>query len=70
MRRPQSALGGIVVALVAGALLASPASALQVGDKAPDFTLSAPGGKAVKLADLLGKGPVVIYTFIQVFNAT
>jgi len=40
------------------------------GDKAPDFTLAAPGGKQVKLGDLTGKGPVVIYTFIQAFTGT
>lgn len=57
----------LVVAAVLA--LASTASALQVGDKAPDFTLIGPGGKPVKLADLLGKGPVVIYTFIQAFSA-
>ena len=45
-------------------------SALQVGDKAPDFTLAAPGGKQVKLSDLTAKGPVVLYTFIQAFTAT
>ena len=45
-----------------------PLSALQVGDKAPDFTLSAPGGKQVKLSDLTAKGPVVLYTFIQAFS--
>ncbi len=60
---------GILVGLIAGLLLASPASAVKVGEKAPDFTLQGPGGKEVKLADLLGKGPVVIYTFIQAFAA-
>lgn len=59
----------IFVSMIASLLLAGPASALQVGKKAPDFTLLAPGGKEVKLADLLGKGSVVIYTFIQAFEA-
>lgn len=59
----------ILAGVVVGLLLAGPASALEVGQKAPDFSLLAPGGKQVKLADLLGKGPVVIYTFIQAFAA-
>jgi peroxiredoxin len=54
---------------VVGAFLAGPANALEVGQKAPDFTLTAPGNKQVKLADLLGKGPVVIYTFVDAFGA-
>ena len=45
------------------------ANALEVGQKAPDFTLTAPGNKQVKLADLLGKGPVVLYTFVDAFGA-
>lgn len=57
----------LAVAVIALPLVA-PAAALEVGQKAPDFTLAAPGGKQVKLADLLGKGPVVIYTFIQAFT--
>ena len=59
------------IALAAGALalgLVTAAPALEVGQKAPDFTLAAPGGKTVKLSDLLGKGPVVLYTFIQAFT--
>ena len=50
------------------AVLVLPAAALEVGQKAPDFTLPAPGGKQVKLSDLTAKGPVVIFTFIQAFT--
>jgi len=60
----------ILMGVVVGLLLAGPTSAIEVGQKAPDFTLIAPGGKPVMLADLLGKGPVVIYTFVQAFAAT
>jgi thioredoxin-dependent peroxiredoxin len=56
--------------LLAALALASPAAALEVGQKAPDFTLAAPGGKQVKLSDLTAKGPVVIFTFIQAFTGT
>jgi len=54
--------------VVAVALLATSAGAVEVGQKAPDFTLQAPDGKPVKLGDLLAKGPVVMYTFIQAFT--
>ena len=57
-----------VVGALAGLVMAGPAAALDVGQKAPDFTLAAPGGKQVKLSDLTAKGPVVLYTFIQAFN--
>jgi peroxiredoxin Q/BCP len=60
------ALAGLVLMLG----LAGSASALEVGDKAPDFTLAGTGGKQVKLADMLGKGPIVVYTFIQAFTGT
>jgi hypothetical protein len=63
----------IILAMLAlgltGPLAALPA-ALEVGQKAPDFTVVAPGNKQIKLSDLLGKGPVVVYTFIQAFTAT
>jgi cytochrome oxidase Cu insertion factor (SCO1/SenC/PrrC family) len=61
-------LRGIPLALALVLGIVSAASALEVGQKAPDFTLAAPDGKQVKLGDLLGKGPVVIYTFIQAFS--
>lgn len=70
MRINAHVICSLSAALVAGLLLAAPASALEVGQKAPDFTLAAPGGKQVRLADLLGKGPVVVYTFVQAFTAT
>lgn len=54
--------------LLTGLALATPVAALEVGQKAPDFTLPAPGGKQVKLSDLTAKGPVVIFTFIQAFT--
>jgi thioredoxin-dependent peroxiredoxin len=68
MRKPREIIRGTVFAAIACLLLASAAQAIEVGQKAPDFTLPAPGGKQVTLADLLGKGPVVIFTFIQAFT--
>ena len=66
-------MGRVFVGIVAGALiallLATEARAIEVGQKAPDFTLLAQDGKQVALADLLGKGPVVIFTFIQAFTS-
>jgi peroxiredoxin Q/BCP len=64
MRTRPLVLAGALLSLV----LAGPAAALEVGQKAPDFTLAGPGGKQIKLSDMLGKGPIVIYTFIQAFT--
>jgi hypothetical protein len=58
-----------LLALVA-VLLAGSAEALEVGQKAPDFTLPGPGNKPVKLTELTAKGPVVLYTVIQAFTPT
>ena len=60
----------IAVALVLAAALPAVAVALEVGEKAPDFTLPAPGNKPVKLSELTAKGPVVVYTLIQAFTGT
>ena len=59
----------VLVTIFATSGLAAPAGALEIGQKAPDFTLTGPGNKPVRLADLLGKGPVVVYTIIQAFTS-
>jgi thioredoxin-dependent peroxiredoxin len=69
MRMRSLILAATLLAL--GLTVAVPsASAVEVGQKAPDFTVVAPGNKQVKLSEMLGKGPVVVYTFIQAFTAT
>jgi hypothetical protein len=70
MRKRLRIIRGAIGGMLVGVLLAGTASALEVGQKAPDFALAGPDGKQVKLSDLLGRGPVVIYTFIQAFTGT
>jgi peroxiredoxin len=53
---------------VAVLCLATSVAALEVGQKAPDFTLQLPDGKPIKLGELTAKGPVAMYTFIQAFT--
>jgi peroxiredoxin Q/BCP len=36
---------------------------LQVGDRAPDFTLPDHDGRPVRLADLLSRGPLILYFY-------
>jgi peroxiredoxin len=62
----------IFIAALAAFAIASPAwAALDVGEKAPDFTTPAAlAGKAFQfsLADTLAKGPVVLYFFPAAFS--
>lgn len=69
MKTSPTIMHGALVAATIVLLGAGTVNALDVGQKAPDFTLTAPGNKQVKLADLLGKGPVVLYTFVDAFGA-
>jgi AhpC/TSA family len=63
-------LRSIVTAALIGLAWVGVASALDVGQKAPEFALNGTDGKPVKLSDLTAKGPVVIYTFIAAFTPT
>jgi hypothetical protein len=64
----------LTMGVLAAALLvlagAGAAGTLEVGQKAPDFSLIGPEGKAIKLSELTAKGPVVLYTFIAAFTPT
>jgi peroxiredoxin len=59
---PKRGIAGVIVGLLIGLVVAGGASALEVGQKAPDFTLAAASNKQVKLSDLTAKGPVVLST--------
>ena len=65
-RRCLIVLGVLAVLLSAG----GDVQALEVGQKAPEFSLPGPGNKPVKLSELTARGPVVLYTVIQAFSPT
>ena len=52
--------------LVCGAL--SSASALQVGEKAPDFALPSTTADEVKLSDFIGQKHLVIFFYVGAFT--
>jgi hypothetical protein len=60
-----------LAALLNMALLGLGAShvlALQVGDKAPGFSLPGTTAEAIKLADYVGKKPVVLFFYFAAFS--
>ena len=68
--RTRLLLSSLVLAAQVGLSGVGAVSALEVGEKAPDFALNGVDGKPVKLSELTAKGPVVIYTFIAAFTPT
>ena len=58
----------IGVVLAFGSILS--AAALEVGDKAPDFTLPATTTEKFSLGELLGKKNIVLFGFIGAFTPT
>lgn len=59
-----------MAAVLTSLALVGGVSALEVGQKAPDFAQNGVDGKPVKLSDLTAKGTVVIFTFIAAFTPT
>ncbi len=54
--------------LVIGSI--TPVIALEVGEKAPDFTLPATTQEKWSLSDLIGKKNVVLFSFVGAFTPT
>ena len=69
MRTPirRAATAGFLAVLL-GATLGVAASPLNVGDKAPDFSLPDQNGKPVKLSDFAGKKNVVLAFYVLAFT--
>lgn len=55
-------------AVIAATLLATNAVALQIGDKAPDFTVMSTRGE-LTLSEVLKKGPVVLALYYADFTS-
>jgi peroxiredoxin len=61
---------GITSSLLGIVLASGSATALEVGEKAPAFTLPATTVDKLSLADYLGKKNVVLFGFIGAFTPT
>jgi peroxiredoxin len=64
--RLRAALGALLLSLASA--LATQAAPLQVGDKAPDFTLPDQNGNKVSLSQFLGKKNVVLAFYVLAFT--
>ena len=61
---------GMLMASVWGAGDASVATALEVGEKAPDFTLPSTTGEKISLSQFRGKKLVLVEFYVADFGAT
>jgi peroxiredoxin len=61
-------MAAVLVSTVVLLVHFGPATALQVGDKAPDFSLPATTAEKVGLADFVGQKPVVVFFDIYAFS--
>jgi hypothetical protein len=59
-------LSGVLLASVLG--IAGVATAVEIGEKAPDFTLASTTGKDISLSEFLGKKYVLIEFYGADFN--
>ena len=57
-----------LLSMVLLGLGASHVLAVQVGDKAPEFSLAATTAEAIKLVDYAGKKPVVLFFYFAAFS--
>jgi hypothetical protein len=60
----------VLLSAVGLILGAGQAAALNVGDKAPEFSLPATTAEKISLSDFLGKKPVVVFFYIGAFTRT
>ena len=67
-RRLRQITAGLLIA--GAALFAAAASAVEVGNKAPEFAAPSSTGKEIKLADFAGKKNVVLFFYIGAFTNT
>ena len=65
---PQQVVIATIVLSVLVLLTPMSAKALNVGDKAPDFTAFGTVGESVRLSDYLGKKNVMVYFFVRAFG--
>lgn len=61
---------GMAVVLLSVGLyvIPMPATALEVGEKAPDFLLHSTVGETVRLSDYQGKKNVLLFFFLAAFS--